>query len=233
MKGQVLYFDTKAHTGIIRNATGERYNFQLDDWKSEATPVQGLEVDFIANGNEASQIFVTHADKPVVPPVHAPIQQHVTPVSQNTGKQTMHVFIGLLIAALLAAMYLIFSLNNNQKTKEASVTAPTESVVTPAQPAVVTAKPIEATPMPTVPVAPVQGAVPAVTTQSVRTAYVYDPPSNVRTSPTGPILCVLSQRTNINVYGYAGVTWDNSRKVTWYSTDACGPMGVIAYSQIR
>ena len=69
--------------------------------------------------------------------------------------------------------------------------------------------------------------------QSRRTAYVYDPPSNVRTSATGPILCVISQPTTINIYGYGGTTYDGARKVTWYQTDACGQMGVIAYSQIR
>ena len=66
-----------------------------------------------------------------------------------------------------------------------------------------------------------------------RSAFVYDPPSNVRISPDGSLLCTLNQRTNITVYGYAGSTYDGSREVKWYHTDACGSMGVIAYSQIR
>lgn len=65
------------------------------------------------------------------------------------------------------------------------------------------------------------------------TAYVFNPPSNVRASATGPILCSINQPTTINIYGFGGVTYAGARKITWYQTDACGPMGVIANSQIR
>ena len=64
-------------------------------------------------------------------------------------------------------------------------------------------------------------------------AFVYDPPSNVRNSPKGDILCSIGEPTNITVYDYAGSTYDGSREVKWYYTDACGSMGVIAYSQFR
>ena len=82
--------------------------------------------------------------------------------------------------------------------------------------------------------APVNGAnKPKSAYGNGRSAFVYDPPSNVRISPDGNLLCTLNQRTNITVYGYAGSTYDGSREVKWYHTDACGSMGVIAYSQIR
>lgn len=68
---------------------------------------------------------------------------------------------------------------------------------------------------------------------SKRKAFVYAPPSNVRVTPDGQQLCAITQRTNINIYGYAGSTYDGSREVKWYYTDACGSMGVIAYSQFR
>jgi hypothetical protein len=56
------------------------------------------------------------------------------------------------------------------------------------------------------------------------TAVVFDPPSNVRVSPNGGVLCAVRQRTSINLYGSTG---------DWYYTDACGEMGVIHSSQIR
>lgn len=61
-------------------------------------------------------------------------------------------------------------------------------------------------------------------TSSQVTAIVFDPPSNVRTSPNGAVLCAVSSRRSINIYGSNG---------SWYYTDACGEMGVIHASQLR
>lgn len=55
-------------------------------------------------------------------------------------------------------------------------------------------------------------------------ALVYAPPSNVRATPNGDILCSISGRSYINIYGYSG---------GWYETDACGQAGVIHESQVR
>ena len=55
-------------------------------------------------------------------------------------------------------------------------------------------------------------------------ALVYAPPSNVRAVPNGRVLCSISARSYINVYGYSA---------GWYSTDACGRAGVIHESQVR
>ena len=59
---------------------------------------------------------------------------------------------------------------------------------------------------------------------SSRKAFVFDPPSNVRTSPNGSILCSINSPTSINIYGSVG---------SWYYTDVCGSNGVIDSSQIR
>jgi hypothetical protein len=59
---------------------------------------------------------------------------------------------------------------------------------------------------------------------AMQTALVFDPPSNVRTSPGGSILCSVEASTYINTYGHSG---------SWYRTDACGEMGVIDISQIQ
>ena len=57
-----------------------------------------------------------------------------------------------------------------------------------------------------------------------QTAYVFNPPSNVRTSPNGSVLCSIDYPTDITIYGHTD---------SWYYTDACGAAGVIHSSQIR
>jgi hypothetical protein len=57
-----------------------------------------------------------------------------------------------------------------------------------------------------------------------QTALVFDPPSNVRMSPGGTILCSVDESTYINIYGHSG---------SWYQTDICGQMGLIDISQIQ
>lgn len=55
-------------------------------------------------------------------------------------------------------------------------------------------------------------------------ALVFDPPSNVRRSPNGPILCSIQTQRTISIGPNQG---------GWYSTDVCGSPGVIAQSQLR
>jgi hypothetical protein len=43
--------------------------------------------------------------------------------------------------------------------------------------------------------------------------FVFDPPSNVRTSPNGALLCIIRSTEDINIYG-----WDGD----WAITDVCG-----------
>jgi hypothetical protein len=55
-------------------------------------------------------------------------------------------------------------------------------------------------------------------------AIVFDPPSNVRTSPNGAILCSVREKTTINLLGAEG---------SWYKTDACGTIGFIHADQLK
>ena len=55
-------------------------------------------------------------------------------------------------------------------------------------------------------------------------AVVFSPPSNVRATPNGVILCTLEATGNLSVFSSTG---------DWYYTDACGSFGVIHSSQIR
>lgn len=64
-----------------------------------------------------------------------------------------------------------------------------------------------------------------------RIGYIIDPPSNVRATPNGRILCVIRQRNApVSIYGSTGYSDSNG---TWYYTDACGVRGVIHSSQFR
>lgn len=56
-----------------------------------------------------------------------------------------------------------------------------------------------------------------------RTARVIDPPSNVRATPNGRIICSLG-RTQIQVFEPTG---------SWYRTNVCGTNGYIHKSQIQ
>ena len=56
------------------------------------------------------------------------------------------------------------------------------------------------------------------------TATIYAPPSNVRATPNGQIICSIKTVTVINTYDYQG---------GWYQTDICGTNGYIHESQLR
>lgn len=58
MDGTVLHYDDTTKTGIIRNDSGDRFDFASTDWKSSGNPRVGDKVDFVASENFASEIFV-------------------------------------------------------------------------------------------------------------------------------------------------------------------------------
>jgi outer membrane biosynthesis protein TonB len=65
-------------------------------------------------------------------------------------------------------------------------------------------------------------------TSSSGAAIVFAPPSNVRESPTGAILCSVRKRSTINILGSTSAT-----DGVWYYTDVCGRTGVIHSGQVR
>lgn len=54
---------------------------------------------------------------------------------------------------------------------------------------------------------------------------VFDPPSNVRSSPNGSVLCSIDQMSIIRIYV--------EPQDGWFSTQACGSRGWIHESQVR
>lgn len=61
--------------------------------------------------------------------------------------------------------------------------------------------------------------------QKAREADVFAPPSQVRQSPNGKILCTINQKKTITVYG--------EKNKGWYPTDACGDWGYIHETQVK
>ncbi len=107
----------------------------------------------------------------------------------------------------------------------------TEATPTPAP---VAQAPVAAAPVAPAPVAAAAAVAPAQVAGGVRLGYIYAPPSNVRTNVGGPVACQLVRQGNINIYGFAGSTYDNGRQVRWYYTNACGGAnGVISDTQFR
>ncbi|WP_019676383.1 hypothetical protein [Arsukibacterium perlucidum] len=58
MEGTVLHYDDTTKTGIIKNDSGDRYDFGSADWKSGGNPRIGDKVDFVASDKVASDIFI-------------------------------------------------------------------------------------------------------------------------------------------------------------------------------
>jgi uncharacterized membrane protein len=57
MKGNVLGFDPDTNTGAISGHDGQRYEFVRLEWRGSGQPMRAATVDFVANGNRATQIY--------------------------------------------------------------------------------------------------------------------------------------------------------------------------------
>jgi len=57
MKGRILGYDGRNSEGAIQGADGNRYSFQLAEWKVEDVPKPEMAVDFIPEGGVALKIY--------------------------------------------------------------------------------------------------------------------------------------------------------------------------------
>src|SRR4029077_9400301 len=57
MKGNVIGFDPDTNTGAISGYDGKRYDFATVDWHSQHRPKHGDLVDFVPDGQHASQVY--------------------------------------------------------------------------------------------------------------------------------------------------------------------------------
>ncbi|WP_372750557.1 TM2 domain-containing protein, partial [Litorivivens sp.] len=58
LKGVVLDFDEDTSRGIISALDSHRYEFEGNNWLSERFPGPGMHVDFVADGERATQIYI-------------------------------------------------------------------------------------------------------------------------------------------------------------------------------
>jgi hypothetical protein len=68
-----------------------------------------------------------------------------------------------------------------------------------------------------------KGTTDTVEISTAKAALVFSPPSNIRRSPNGEIICSVTSKGAIRLYDETN---------GWYTTDACGLMGVIRKDQI-
>ncbi|WPN46794.1 MULTISPECIES: TM2 domain-containing protein [unclassified Pseudomonas] len=57
MKGKILDFNSESRTGIISADDGNRYTFEVAQWKSSVLPKSGVKVDFSTNNGVAETIY--------------------------------------------------------------------------------------------------------------------------------------------------------------------------------
>jgi len=58
MRGEVLSYDTTAGAGLISGDDGVRYSFVSSALQSPAVPAAGVRVDFVPEGEQATQILI-------------------------------------------------------------------------------------------------------------------------------------------------------------------------------
>ena len=57
MKGNILGFDPDTNTGAISGHDGQRYDFVRLEWRGPGQPQRGATVDFMPDGQRATQIY--------------------------------------------------------------------------------------------------------------------------------------------------------------------------------
>jgi uncharacterized membrane protein YhaH (DUF805 family) len=62
MKGNVIGFDPDTNTGAVSGFDGQRYDFATQDWRAQRPPRHGDVVDFQAEGNRATQLYLVEPE---------------------------------------------------------------------------------------------------------------------------------------------------------------------------
>ncbi len=65
MRGKVLHYDMTKSEGVISGDDGQRYRFINNEWKESTVPLKGMSLDFLANGSDAEEIYLS-ADRSVL-----------------------------------------------------------------------------------------------------------------------------------------------------------------------
>ncbi len=95
MKGTVLQYDSVQRKGLVVAENGERYEFNLDEWKATGAPSDGLSVDFVGKEDFATQIFTITTQ--------GQNSSNLSPLAEQekSGKQMAMIIYGLYGASLV------------------------------------------------------------------------------------------------------------------------------------
>lgn len=84
MKGNVLGFDPDTNIGAISGHDGRRYQFVRLEWRSPRSPLRGVLVDFVVDGDRATHIY--------------PLGQQFDPqAGQNANTVYILYLVGLIV----------------------------------------------------------------------------------------------------------------------------------------
>ncbi|MGL4766473.1 MAG: hypothetical protein ACRCV6_00065 [Formosimonas sp.] len=188
-------------------------------------------INFCANDGSALRTIEAVAAPAPPPAPAAPTYSTATPLAAPQKPVLMYALIAALIAIL--ALGLVFFIKQSNETSE--LKAKQEELSKVAQSVKDKEAAEKAQKAKEAKEAAATGAVKRSDSAGTKgdTALVKQPPSNVRETIDGKVMCTLVKKTAINTFGTAGYsTSQEGEELTWYYTDACGKMGVIADSQL-
>lgn len=95
MRGTILGFDIDTNIGAIVGHDGNRYEFVRLEWRSAATPANGVLVDFVPENGHATQIYPA---SPVYDPAEGSAAQIVYILYLVSLAVGVTAIVGLIIA---------------------------------------------------------------------------------------------------------------------------------------
>jgi uncharacterized membrane protein len=104
MKGNVLGFDPDSNTGAISGHDGQRYEFVTLEWRAPGRPSRGATVDFVAEGNRATQIY--------------PLGGSFNPAEAETANVVYILYLVSLLVGLTSIVGLIMAYVNYDEAPE-------------------------------------------------------------------------------------------------------------------
>ena len=98
MRGTIIGFDPDTNTGAISGEDGGRYDFVRLEWHGTAQPSRGAVVDFVADGQQARQIFAVNAGG--------------NPAAGDTAKLIYILYLASLVVGITAIVGVIMAYVN-------------------------------------------------------------------------------------------------------------------------
>ncbi|MGE0046673.1 MAG: hypothetical protein AB7J28_07665 [Hyphomonadaceae bacterium] len=122
MRGQVLGLDQPRGIGVLVDASGERLEFALAEWRSPGAPAPGQWVDFVLADGQAKQVFALPPGAPGTPAYGAgpgPAPAAPTPMGTILGAVALGCLVlGFVIPILPTIAALVLGIVGAGRAKE-------------------------------------------------------------------------------------------------------------------